>query len=53
MQKTLNREIINVLLNTNDEVLVIEDQVECSQLVKNFKGKVIETSATFPILENQ
>lgn len=39
------REMANVLLNTNDEVLIIDPEREYTKLVKNFKGEVIKISA--------
>ena len=39
------REMANVLLNTNDEVLIIDPEREYTTLVKNFKGEVIKISA--------
>jgi len=40
------REIINVALATNDDVIVIDPQGEYSKLVKALKGEVIEINAT-------
>lgn len=39
------REMVNVLLNTNDEVLIIDPEREYTKLVENFKGEVIRISA--------
>jgi len=39
------REIVNVLLNTDDEVLIIDPEREYTQLVEGFGGEVIHISA--------
>lgn len=39
------REMVNVLLNTNDEVLIIDPEREYTRLVENFQGEVIKISA--------
>ena len=39
------REMVNVLLNTDDEVLIIDPEREYTRLVENFKGEVIKISA--------
>ena len=39
------REMVNVLLNTDDEVLIIDPEREYSKLVESFKGEVIHISA--------
>ncbi|MEK4120599.1 ATP-binding protein [Paenibacillus sp. FSL W8-0919] len=39
------REMINVLLNTDDDVIIIDPEREYTNLVTNFKGEVIHISA--------
>lgn len=39
------REMINVLLNTDDDVIIIDPEREYTRLVENFKGEVIHISA--------
>ena len=39
------REIVNVLLNTEDEVLIIDPECEYVQLAKGFGGEIIHISA--------
>lgn len=39
------REMINVLLNTNDDVIIIDPEREYTRLVQNFGGQVIYISA--------
>lgn len=39
------REMINVLLNTDDDVIIIDPEREYSRLVSNFGGEVIHISA--------
>ncbi|WP_326910663.1 VirB4-like conjugal transfer ATPase, CD1110 family [Sedimentibacter sp. MB31-C6] len=39
------REMINVLLNTDDDVLIIDPEREYSNLVKNFGGEIINISS--------
>lgn len=39
------REMTNVLLNTDDEVLIIDPEREYTKLVENFEGEVIKISA--------
>ncbi|WP_068612499.1 VirB4-like conjugal transfer ATPase, CD1110 family [Paenibacillus tuaregi] len=39
------REMINVLLNTDDDVIIIDPEREYTRLVSNFKGEVIHISA--------
>lgn len=39
------REIVNVLLNTDDDVLIIDPEREYSPLVKNFGGEIINISS--------
>jgi type IV secretory pathway VirB4 component len=42
---TAKREMINVLLNTNDDVIIIDPEREYTKLAKNLGGEVIEISA--------
>lgn len=39
------REMVNVLLNTDDDVIIIDPEREYTRLVSNFKGEVIHISA--------
>jgi len=39
------REMVNVLLNTGDDVIIIDPEREYSRLVQNFQGEVIYISA--------
>lgn len=39
------REMVNVLLNTDDDVIIIDPEREYTRLVTNFKGEVIHISA--------
>lgn len=39
------REMVNVLLNTGDDVIIIDPEREYTRLVQNFKGEVIYISA--------
>ncbi|WP_433946994.1 VirB4-like conjugal transfer ATPase, CD1110 family [Paenibacillus sp. SN-8-1] len=39
------REMVNVLLNTDDDVIIIDPEREYTRLVNNFKGEVIHISA--------
>jgi type IV secretory pathway VirB4 component len=39
------REMINVLLNTNDDVIILDPESEYENLVKNFNGEIIKLSA--------
>jgi len=39
------REMINVLLNTDDDVIIIDPEREYSTLAKNFNGEIIHISA--------
>jgi len=39
------REMVNVLLNTNDDVMIIDPEREYTRLVQNFQGEVIYISA--------
>ena len=39
------REMINVLLNTDDDVMIIDPEREYTRLVQNFNGEVIHISA--------
>lgn len=39
------REMVNVLLNTEDDVIIIDPEREYTRLVNNFKGEVIHISA--------
>ncbi|MBL7576439.1 Type IV secretory pathway, VirB4 component [Peptoniphilus asaccharolyticus DSM 20463] len=39
------REMVNILLNTDDEVLIIDPEREYTKLVENFEGQVIKISA--------
>lgn len=39
------REMVNVLLNTDDDVIIIDPEREYTRLVENFKGQVIYISA--------
>lgn len=40
------REMVNVLLNTEDDVIIIDPESEYSKLVRNFNGEVIHISAS-------
>lgn len=42
---TAKREMVNVLLNTDDEVLIIDPEREYSALAKGFGGEIIHISA--------
>lgn len=42
------REMINVLLNTDDDVIIIDPEREYGELVKNLGGELIDISATSP-----
>ncbi|WP_010233478.1 VirB4-like conjugal transfer ATPase, CD1110 family [Clostridium arbusti] len=42
---TAKREMINVLLNTNDDVIIIDPEREYTKLAKHLGGEVIEISA--------
>lgn len=39
------REMVNVLLNTDDDVIIIDPEREYTRLVQNFEGEVIHISA--------
>lgn len=39
------REMVNVLMNTDDDVIIIDPEREYTRLVNNFKGEVIHISA--------
>lgn len=43
---TAKREMVNVLLNTDDEVMIIDPESEYTSLVKGFGGEVINVSSS-------
>ena len=43
---TAKREMVNVLLNTDDEVMIIDPESEYASLVKGFGGEVINVSSS-------
>lgn len=46
------REMLNVLLNTDDDVIIIDPEREYGELVKNLNGEVVDISASSPNIIN-